>query len=331
MLAIKKILVPTDFSENAQLAYRHAQEIAHRVGAKVDFIHVIPTLTYFHKSLSNMQAPLDDIDKELYPTAQKEALHQIHNAMDHYIAKESRGEAICRIDRKPSFAITEYAMQNAYDLIVMASKGHHKSNFLRGSTTEKVIRYSSVPVFTVDKGLSAEGLKEIMIPTDGSMLSFTSLPMALTLATIYDANITFYHVRELYGSPLDIESSDSQKSDEQNIYEVLMNRLDDFLSAEGYDNIKIARGDELYRDKLVVADNTSSRQVNIYTAIERGVSAHLGIEEYASENVDVVVMATHGHSGFAHLLLGSTTEKVAQSLNMPVLTVKPDEKKLAKK
>ncbi|WP_445665681.1 universal stress protein [Fodinibius sp. AD559] len=330
MKDIKKILVPTDFSENAQFAYRHSQEIAHRLGAKVDFIHIIPTLTYFHKSLSKMQAPLD-VDKELYPTIQKEALHQMEKAMGDYIAEESKGEAICKIDRKPSKTIAEYAQENGYDLIVMPTKGHHKSNLMRGSTTNKVVRYSSVPVFTVDEGLKAEGLKEIMIPTDGSDLSFTALPMALTLSTIYDAGITFYHVQELYGSPLDSDSRDPQKSDKQNIYEALLDRLDDFLAAEGIDNVKIVRGDEKFRDQFVISDNASSRRVNIYTAIERGVSAHLGIEDYAAENVDVVVMATHGHSGFAHLLLGSTTEKVAQSLSTPVLTVRPDEKKLSKK
>lgn len=331
MKPINKILVPTDFSGNAQLAYRHAQEIAHRMGAKVDFIHIIPTLTYFHQSLSKMQAPLDMVDEELYPTAQKEALHRLEKAMSNYLADEEKGEAICKINRKPSTAITEYAKENNYDLIVMASKGRHESNLLRGSTTDKVVRHSAVPVFIVDAGLNAEGLKEILIPTDGSVLSFTALPMALTLSTIYDANIIFYHVQELYGSPLDFESRDPKKSDKQNIYESLLDRLEDYLAAEGFDNVKLARGDEKFRDQFVVSENASNRRINVYTAIERGVSAHLGIEEYATGNADVVVMATHGHSGFAHLLMGSTTEKVAQSLDMPVLTVKPDTKKLAKK
>ena len=330
MQEIKKILVPTDFSENSQLAYRHAQEIAHRAGAKVDFIHVIPMLSYFHKSLSNMQVPLD-VDKELYPTVQKEALHQMEQAMDDYIAEETKGEAICRIDRKPSTSVAEYAQDNNYDLIVMPTKGHHKSTLMRGSTTNKIVRHSSVPVFTVDEGLNTEGLKQIMIPTDGSMLSFTALPMALTLATIYDASIIFYHVQELYGSPLDSEGRDPKKSDEQNIYEALISRLDEYLAAEDIDNVKIARGDKKFSDQFVISDNASSRRINIHTAIERAVSAHLGIEDYAAEHADVVVMATHGHSGFAHLLLGSTTEKVAQSLSTPVLTVKPDENKLSKK
>jgi len=37
-------------------------------------------------------------------------------------------------------------------------------------------------------------------------------------------------------------------------------------------------------------------------------------------------MATHGRSGFAHLILGSTAEKVAQYVSKPVITVRPEEK-----
>ncbi len=330
MKAIKKILVPTDFSENAQLAYRHAQEVAHRVGAKVDFIHIIPTLTYFHKSLSNMEAPLN-LDDEIYPMAQKEAVHKMQTAMDDYITDETKGGAVCKIDRNSSRAIADYAKENDYDLIVMASKGHHKSNLLRGSTTNKVVRHSEVPVFTVDEGLNAEGLKEIMIPTDGSALSFSALPVALTFAKIYDADITLYHVQEMYGSPLDSEIQNPDKTEKQNIYELLMDRLDDYLLSEGIENVTIARSDSDFRDQFVISDGASSHRIDIYVAIERGVSAHLGIEDYASENADVVVMATHGHSGFAHLLLGSTTEKVAQSLSTPVITVKPEGEKLSSK
>ncbi|NBC05211.1 MAG: universal stress protein, partial [Bacteroidetes bacterium] len=40
---------------------------------------------------------------------------------------------------------------------------------------------------------------------------------------------------------------------------------------------------------------------------------------------DIVMMATHGHSGFAHLILGSTAEKVAQYVKKPVITIRPDE------
>lgn len=331
MKEIKKILVPTDFSKNAEPAYRHAQEIAHRFGARVDFIHVIPTLQYFSESMASIEAPLDIADKELYPKAQKEAEHKLKNLMDDYLADESKGELVVRIERKPSDTISSFAKENDYDLIVMGSKGRHESALLRGTTTDKVIRHSEVPVFNVDERLSSHGLKRILLPTDGSMVSFSALPFALTLADIYEAEITLYHVQELYGSPLDYKSRNPNKSEETNIYEALIDHLEDFLINENLEDVQIGRGEVDFEDQFIITDGASSQRIDFYTVVQKGVSAHLGIQEYASENADVIVMATHGHGGLAHFFLGSTTEKVAQSLDMPVLTIKPDSEKLSQK
>lgn len=328
MKQINKILVPTDFSDNAPAAYQHAQEIANRFGAKIDLIHVIPTLKYFHESMGKLEAPLNIVNEELYPTAQKEAKQHLQEAMDNYLSDESQGETIVTIERKPSTTIAEVAKQKEYDLIVMPSKGHHESNLLRGSTTVKVIRHSEVPVFTVDGELTPEGLKQIVLPTDGSMISFAALPLALSLADIYEAEITLYHVKELYGTPLNYEGSNPNKTDKENTYEALINYLGDYLDSAGMEDIQIARGEVDFEDQFIITEGASSRRINFKTVIQKGVSAHLGIEEYASENADVVVMATHGHSGLTHFFLGSTTEKVAQMVGKPVLTVKPDSSEL---
>lgn len=41
------------------------------------------------------------------------------------------------------------------------------------------------------------------------------------------------------------------------------------------------------------------------------------------ENMDLIIMATHGRSGISHLFLGSVTEKVIRQSKVPVITVKP--------
>jgi universal stress protein A len=43
----------------------------------------------------------------------------------------------------------------------------------------------------------------------------------------------------------------------------------------------------------------------------------------AEEKVDLIIMATHGHTGLKHILLGGVTEKVVRHSAVPVLTVKP--------
>ncbi len=329
MKKFKRILVPTDFSENAIAAYTHAQEVAKKYGATIDFMHVIPTLQYFNESLSRLGVPLDDGD--LYPTAQKEAKHRLKEIMKDYIEEDFKGEAITKIDRKPSHAITEVAKSKGHDLIVMATRGKHGSDLLRGTTTEKVIRYSEIPVFTVDKGLGSGGFKRILLPTDGSPVSFSAIPVAFSLAQVYAAEITLFHVAELYGAGIEEPGRDKVHTQEEIKYEAVIEKLKDYLIDNNMDTIRIQRGEVSFEDQLEIVEEASSQTINLHTIIEKDVSAHHGIEEYAAENADLVVMGTHGYSGFAHLFLGSTTEQVAQHLNLPVVTVKPPKDLLEKK
>lgn len=51
----------------------------------------------------------------------------------------------------------------------------------------------------------------------------------------------------------------------------------------------------------------------------------LEIIRYAKQNdIDMIVMGTHGHSGLAHMLMGSVAEKVVRKSPCPVLTVRPE-------
>ncbi len=49
------------------------------------------------------------------------------------------------------------------------------------------------------------------------------------------------------------------------------------------------------------------------------------IARYAKHHdIDMIVMATHGHTGLTHLLMGSVAEKVMRSSPCPVLTLHPE-------
>ncbi len=64
---------------------------------------------------------------------------------------------------------------------------------------------------------------------------------------------------------------------------------------------------------------------NVKTEVIYG-HAHEAIIKYADENsVDMIVIATHGHKGLNHFMLGSTAERVVRGASCPVLTVKPQQ------
>lgn len=323
MQSIKKVLVPTDFSENAGFAYKHSRAIAERFNATVDFIHVIPTIKYFNESIAQLGGPLD-MEGEIYPTLQKEATRKLEELMNQYLPEEHCGKAICKIGRKPSSRIVDYAKKEGYDLIVVASKGEHETHLLRGSVTEKLIRHSEIPVLSVDKNLTSDGLDRILIPTDGSQLSFSALPLALSLAETYKARIIFYHAVELYGKEIEREEGDASPK------ETIVNRLRDYLEDNQRDDIKVEYEETDNGGQFVIEEDTSMCAIPFSVVTEKSVSAHIGIENFAQNNTDLVVMATHGRSGWAHFFMGSTAEKVSRYLDMPVATVRPSASKLKK-
>ena len=326
MDSIKKILVPTDFSSNAVSAYKHSREIADRFNAKVDFIHIVPTLRYFSASMANLGAPLD-MESDLYPKVQKEATRQLEDLMDQHLTEEQLGEAICKVGRKPAERIAGWAQENEYDLIVLSSKGEHETHLLRGSITSKLIRKSEVPVFSVGTTLSTQGLKRILLPTDGSTLSFSALPLTLLLAEIYEADIILYHAIELYGDAMDRDRAFSES--DNTLQETLLHRLQNYLNDEHKGFIELR--EEGDGGQFIISGDEEEFSITFSVAAEKSVSAHIGIENYSQNNADLVVMATHGRSGWEHLLLGSTAEKVARHLDIPVATVRPHTSKLNKK
>ena len=69
-------------------------------------------------------------------------------------------------------------------------------------------------------------------------------------------------------------------------------------------------------------DGLGLRARDVVTEVLRGKS-HEAIDQYAERHdIDLIVMATHGHRGLSHLLLGSTAELVVRTARCPVLTVK---------
>ena len=74
----------------------------------------------------------------------------------------------------------------------------------------------------------------------------------------------------------------------------------------------------------VVSENGLDRQ-KVHCEVREGTPFY-EIIQYAKEaGIDLIIMGTHGHTGLAHVLLGSTTEKVVRKSPCPVLTVRDPE------
>lgn len=145
-------------------------------------------------------------------------------------------------------------------------------------------------------------ISRILCPTDFSEYSKRALTYALSLAGHFDAKVILLHVIEPIRIPVEYN----------------------FGLTYGIDFDEDA--EQTLREKLhALVDVPTRATVDVEERIERGAPFAEIVRVARDSQVDLVVIATHGLFGIAHLLLGSTAEKVVRKASCPVLTVKHPE------
>lgn len=137
--------------------------------------------------------------------------------------------------------------------------------------------------------------ERILVPTDGSDAVDAAVDHAIDLAETYGAEVRAIYV-------VDTATLSAEMDTPQVI---------DALQAEGANAVR-----------AVEERATAAGFDRVRTEVLRG-TPHAAILKYAEDNdVDLVVMGTHGRSGLDRYLLGSVTEKVVRTSDVPVLTVR---------
>lgn len=142
MIEIKKVLVPTDFSETSQAATKYAVELAKKFNAKIYLLNVIEDpIVYMPMFESYALPPKEDFESFS------------ETRLDNWILDEDKGDLEIEtkwIHGNPFVDILRFAKQEAVDLIVVGTHGHSfAAHLLLGSVAEKVVRKASCPVLTV--------------------------------------------------------------------------------------------------------------------------------------------------------------------------------------
>jgi nucleotide-binding universal stress UspA family protein len=144
-------------------------------------------------------------------------------------------------------------------------------------------------------------LQKILFPTDFSRCAEQALAHAVFLAEKYDAEIHVLHVVTLFKDQPGILSNEITETEET------IRKFEDIA--------------EKQLNKVV--DSKGSDDMKIITVTKREVSAAPAILEYVSDNdIDLIVMGTHGRRGLGHLLLGSAAEEVVRLAACPVFTIR---------
>ena len=145
MTEIRKILVPTDFSDNSIAALQNAQELAKRFGAELVLAHVLEPPVYPAMTFGAGAASLPALQDEMRQTVSEHLDRLVRERVE--AGFTARG--VLR-EGSPFLEIVSLAEEEGVDLIVIATHGHSGiKHLLLGSTTEKVVRKAPCPVLTV--------------------------------------------------------------------------------------------------------------------------------------------------------------------------------------
>jgi nucleotide-binding universal stress UspA family protein len=146
MIAIKNILVATDFGEASDSALSYGRELAGRFGATLHVLNVVENFYVTTFGAETYAAFVPDMQRELETTARKRLDELL-------IDSDGSGPAtrpVVTTSGSPAYAIVDYARENSIDLIVMGTHGRGAlAQLMMGSVAERVVRIASCPVLTV--------------------------------------------------------------------------------------------------------------------------------------------------------------------------------------
>jgi nucleotide-binding universal stress UspA family protein len=144
VIALKQILVATDFSEPSDVAVKYGRDLGRAYDATLHVVHVIEDMRGLYGA--DVGFALADVERNVEAAVQRDLDATISTQEDDplkVVATITRGSSVAH-------AITEYAKANAIDLIVVGTHGRGAvSRFLMGSVAERVVRSAPCPVLTV--------------------------------------------------------------------------------------------------------------------------------------------------------------------------------------
>ncbi len=299
MLRINKILVAEDFSECSDAALGFALDLAQRHGAEVHALYAQvlygdPFAPSTYPARHNERV-LQEMKKRV--NAQAEAVGSVDPE-----ALEVKYTVMRDVAAAP--AILRYAEEHDVDLVVMGTHGKRGlRRLLLGSVAEEVVQMAKCPVLTISGG--GEGkppsptIRSIVAPTDFSQHALVALRYARELADFYDARLDVVHVVEeaVYPAFYNVTA-----------YSIYDTKPD--LEEQAEKQLK-----KLYEDTF-----GPPKDVGFHVLTGHAAQA---ITDFARERErSMIVMATHGLTGLAHLFIGSVAEKVVRTASCPVFTVK---------
>ena len=273
---MKKIIIPVDFSAHSEYALETGAALARKHNATLIVMHMLELSESLISSSSN-----DRNEETAF------MLMLANKKFEDFLDKSYlNGISVTPLIKhlKVLKEVASVATHEKADLVVMGSRGHSDHDgIFTGSNTEKVVRYSDIPVLVVKSKPDSVNFKNIVLATDFLEGSISAVKNGLELLNALANNVIMLHVNLPNLGFLSTKEIDT--------------RVSDFL-------------------KLAELED---KNVNIDFIADHNVED--GVLNYAKRiNADAVAMITNGHTGLSHFFGGSISEDLVNHTKLPVVT-----------
>ncbi len=293
-MAKYKILIPLDGSRLAEHSLAYVHQLAKLGEPDVMLLSVV------------------DLAEEVRAVTPQDFSQRESNLLGTYLHevandfKEHLGITVTTklAEGNPATQILAAAAEFAPDVLVIATHGRSGiSRWRLGSVADKVIRGACSNTLVIGPKASERDLwmdadmvrpfKAVLVPLDGSVLGDRALPIAAEMAEKFDSEL---HLVRVVSLPV--------------MGEDIGNVIDMLIEAAGHHLTEVAK-------RYPVT-------AGVKTKVLLGAASAVLDDYIEVQNVDLVVMTSHGRGGLARAALGSVTDRLLGG-QAPVLVVRPKE------
>jgi len=280
----------TDFSLHADRALEHALELTRLFGAE------LTVFTSAYVDPQALAAVATGMAPSLVDESRADARQRIETLAGHLRSGGLRVQSAFST-QEPSGAICAQAAELGADLVALGTRGRSALSYvLSGSVAERVSRLATAPVLTAHADSPGPApYRCVLVPTDFSADSNAALALAREIVLRTGGKLVLLHAYDLPH----------------------MMTIGAGLAAA---NIEKTLADDAHARLAQLRGALSGVDVEtIVSALQPDPAIS---EAAARSHADLIVMGTRGRTGLAHVLLGSTAERVLRRAQVPVITVK---------
>lgn len=216
-LVIKRILIPTDFSDTANLALEHAVMMARLLDSEITLLHVVSTFAF------RVNLPEVEVDE-----TQEAKLTLVVGAKLNSIADDISKRVGLKISTLITYGrvreeVVRVAEEIYADIIVLGTHGvSGLREFFMGSNAFRIVSDAACPVLCIQESDHTVGFKNIVVPIDNSFYSREKLGISIKIARLYNATIHICGLR----------SNDQNDEDVNAKFRIKMKQVEDFLNEQ---------------------------------------------------------------------------------------------------